>query len=327
MTEQETIDYEELYANFSNSQDFSNFDILVTDYYLPQVQIYFPVHAITLGFMLFMLWSLATNPYLHSRPKNLFLISCFFFTIGAGYNISFDIGYLYLRGKTLSVQSCSIATRFMKNSLSVTGIVDAVDRYIAIFGRKPLRIRWIFLLYCLFPLIGICGSIYDVFISTNWITSDMICLITRSSSTLQDILLVIQWITILTAMVFYLIIYRKLAKHTKMLKLLNPDLMTQERYYRDKQVVKLFFFSCSLPIFLVLPNMLVHAVNDLFGIRHRMVTLLSWVLLDLAIPFIWVVYLVFVPSIKNRARDLCNCAPQVTNVSAFTTPAQSSTAI
>ncbi|PAV69434.1 hypothetical protein WR25_09040 [Diploscapter pachys] len=107
----------------------------------------------------------------------------------------------------------------------------------------------------------------------------------------------------------------------------SQDFSTQERYYRDKQVVKLFFFSCSLPICLVLPNMLVHAVNDLFGIRHRMVTLLSWVLLDLAIPFIWAVYLVFVPSIKNRARDLCNCAPQVTNVSAFTTPAQSSTAI
>ncbi|PAV87893.1 hypothetical protein WR25_08665 [Diploscapter pachys] len=183
----------------------------------------------------------------------------------------------------LTVQTCSTITRFITNPLSVTGIVDAVDRYFAIFGRKPLRIRWILLFYCAFPLTGVLASVYNTWISNEFVKDDMICPIARGSEATKGVLFVVQWISIICAMIFYFVIYRKLSKHAKMLKLINKDLMY--------------------------------------------VTLIGWVLLDSTIPFIWTVYLFFVPSLKNRARDLCNCAPQITNVSAFVSPAQSSSAI
>ena len=93
--------YEDAYTNFSIDPSFSR-KFNVTDYYLIDVKMYGPLHAVTVAFLAVVLLSLITNNHCQNRPKVLFTISCVFFLLAALYNLAMDITYLLMRNNRVS---------------------------------------------------------------------------------------------------------------------------------------------------------------------------------------------------------------------------------
>ncbi|EYC20337.1 hypothetical protein Y032_0022g578 [Ancylostoma ceylanicum] len=108
------------------------------------------------------------------------------------------------------------------------------------------------------------------------------------------------------AVVFYFLIYRKVTKHFEQVRSSHNTggNLTQERYYKDRSIVSLFFFCCTIPIVLATPTIAVLLLGLLFNVHNKSVDLAASVLLDLSILSIWTAYVIYVPSVRHGVRDL-----------------------
>ncbi|KAL6740782.1 hypothetical protein Aduo_014104 [Ancylostoma duodenale] len=248
----------------------------------------------------------------------MFLFSSSFFLLASFYNFITDVSYFIMLHREMTVQQCSIIRNFVQNPIAVQGLVDAIDRYFIIFDHGVLHPITIFIIYALFPTTGILVAIYNSFITSDWVKDDVVCLITKRSSWTSNLLFAIQWTTTIVAILLYFLIYRKVTKHVQHHHKMQGRNLTQERYYRDRSVVSLFFICCTIPIMLLAPTILVTLVNAIFGAHDKTITIISWVCLDLAIPFIWTVYIMYIPSIRQGILDLFG----ISNLKFVSTPSQ-----
>ncbi|KHJ75383.1 hypothetical protein OESDEN_25001 [Oesophagostomum dentatum] len=202
----------------------------------------------------------------------------------------------------MTAQQCSIIRNFVQNPIAVQGFIEALDRYFIIFDHGVLHPVTILTLYALFPIASILTAVYNSFLTSDWVKDDVVCLITRRSAWTSDFLFAIQWLATIAAIILYFRIYRKVRKHVRR-QHMNKTL-TQERYYRDRSIVSLFFVCCTIPVILLTPTIAVTLINAIFSIRNKVITLISWICLDLSIPFIWTVYLIYIPSIRQGVLDM-----------------------
>ncbi|EYB93948.1 hypothetical protein Y032_0177g595 [Ancylostoma ceylanicum] len=258
------------------------------------------------------------------RPRTMFLFSSTFFTLSAFYNFITDLSYFIMLHREMTVQQCSTIRNFMQNPLAAQALVDAIDRYFIIFDHGELHPITIFLIHALFPTTGILASIYNSFITTDWVEDDVICSITRRSSWTSILQFAILWTTTIVALFLYFLIYRKVRKHVQHHHKLQGRNLTQERYYRDRSVVSLFFVCCTIPIIFFAPTIIVSLVDDIVGVRDKAIKIISWVCLDLSIPFICTVYIVYIPSIRQGILDLFRIS-NVKVVSIISTPISQTT--
>lgn len=204
----------------------------------------------------------------------------------------------------MTVQQCSTIRNFIQNPIAVQGLVDAVDRYLIIFDHEMLHPVTILLLYVAFPLVSIVVSAYNTFVTSEWVKDDVVCLITRRSSWTSHLLFATQWLTTVVAIALYFLIYRKITKHVQRQHTSNAGSLTHQQYYRDRSLVSFFFVCCTIPVILLTPTIAVTIVSGVFGLYNKVVTLISWLCLDAAIPFIWIVYVAYIPSIRQGVLDL-----------------------
>ncbi|WKY05190.1 hypothetical protein Q1695_005870 [Nippostrongylus brasiliensis] len=299
-------DYEAVYRNFTG--DFNEL-IVIEDYYLADIYVYLPYHSLTLIYILIVLISLVRNRHLQPRPKQMFLFSCTFFTLAAVYNFATDVSYLVMLRKQMTIQQCSVIRNFVQNPIAAQGLVDAIDRYIILFDIGMLH-PMILILYITFPAVNVAFSAYNSFLTSDWVKDDVVCLITRRNSLTSNLLFASQWVATLVAILLYFRIYRKIIRHVERQRNSNPGSLSQQNYYRDRSVVSLFFVCATIPIILVCPTIVVTLVSAIFGVHNKVVTLLCWLYLDSTIPFIWTVYILYIPSIRQGVLDLVGIKPK-----------------
>ncbi|KAL6732952.1 hypothetical protein Aduo_003655 [Ancylostoma duodenale] len=234
----------------------------------------------------------------------MFVFSCASFLLAASYNILTDILYLAMIHQKISIQRCSVLRNFLLNPLAVQAVVDAVDRFIVIFGYGTMETVMIFLFYLSFPLVGVIFSFINSFLSTD-LAADEFCGLVRRSSWTQHFMYAVQWMSTVVAVVLYFLIYRKVTKHFEQVRSShNTGNLTQERYYKDRSIVSLFFFCCTIPIVLATPTIAVQFLELVFDVHNKSVDLVASALLDLSILSIWTAYVIYVPSVRHGVRDL-----------------------
>ncbi|VDM61454.1 unnamed protein product [Angiostrongylus costaricensis] len=195
------------------------------------------------------------------RPRGLFAINCGFFLIASFYDLAFDIGYLVIINREVTVQTCSIVRNFVYNPIATQGFVDALERFCIAFFSHEMSMITVFVLYTLFPLICIGIGVYNTFISTTLLQTDDVCAIVRRTKWTNITLVIIQWGSAAVAVLLYIAIWKQLQRRRSNAGITPVASTSHEtvklcitRYYWDPTIVRVFFICCVLPLVLAIPS-------------------------------------------------------------------------
>ncbi|VDO73565.1 unnamed protein product [Heligmosomoides polygyrus] len=150
----------------------NSIEVLVDDTHLFDTYVFLPMHCFTSLYLAAIMVSLVSNRHMQQRPRRMFICSCSVFLLAAIYNLIADLSYLVMVHKEMTLQQCSAIRNFLLNPLATQGLVDAVDRFVVIFGYGPLPESTIIIFYLLFPLTGVAFSLYNTVLSNELVLDE-----------------------------------------------------------------------------------------------------------------------------------------------------------
>ncbi|WKY05188.1 hypothetical protein Q1695_005870 [Nippostrongylus brasiliensis] len=286
----------------------------VETFELPTVMATLPIHIFNFLFVLVAMASIIVTKHLHSRPQRLLAISCAFFLIASVYDLAFDISYLVIINKTVTVQQCSIMRNFAYNPIATQAFVDALERFLIVFFNYDMSLTIVFLLYTAFPLVSIGLAFYNSFVSYTFITSDDVCAMVRRTKWTNIALVTIQWGSAAIAVLMYVAVWKQVRRKHKT-KIPEPTCkgaphhqkMGTERYYWDPKVVLIFFICCVLPLILAVPSLALTIANDFEWYQNNVANVLAIAVLDMTTPVTWALYICYIGHIRRSFIDCVLC--------------------
>ncbi|EYC09597.1 hypothetical protein Y032_0059g2954 [Ancylostoma ceylanicum] len=292
----------------------TNIPEIVETFRLPTVLATLPIHIFNVLFVLVVLASILSTRHLHSRPQKLFAINCGFFLIASLYDLAFDISYLAILDRPITVQTCSVIRNFVYNPIATQAFVDALERFSMAFFHHDMSVLTVFTLYSAFPLICIGLAVYNSFISLTLIQTDDVCETVRRTEWTNVVLIAIQWGSAVIAVLLYIAVWRKV-KRERVAKFspndkrstFDPIKMCSNRYYWDRHVVKIFFISCVLPLFLAAPSLVFTVLTEFHIYQDSVANIVSIVILDLATPITWIIYISYIGHIRRGLYECLCC--------------------
>lgn len=286
----------------------------VETFELPTVIATLPIHIFTLLFITVVMVSLLTTRHLHSRPRRLFAINCAFFLIASLYDLAFDISYLVIINRQITVQACSVIRNFVYNPIATQAFVDAFERFLMAFFNYDMPLVAVFALYSLFPLISVVLAFYNSFFTDSLLRTDDVCATVRRTKWTNIVLVVIQWASAVIAVILYVAVWRKVRRHFRektspsdVTGALDPIRMCTTRYYWDRNVVKVFLVCCMLPVVLSVPSLIISILTEFDIYQNSVANVAGIVILDMTTPITWIIYISYISHIRRSLFDCILC--------------------
>ncbi|VDO79792.1 unnamed protein product [Heligmosomoides polygyrus] len=250
----------------------------VETFELPTVIATLPIHIFTLLFITVVMVSLLTTRHLHSRPRRLFAINCAFFLIASLYDLAFDISYLVIINRQITVQACSVIRNFVYNPIATQAFVDAFERFLMAFFNYDMPLVAVFALYSLFPLISVVLAFYNSFFTDSLLRTDDVCATVRRTKWTNIVLVVIQWASAVIAVILYVAVWRKV-----------------------------FLVCCMLPVVLSVPSLIISILTEFDIYQNSVANVAGIVILDMTTPITWIIYISYISHIRRSLFDCILC--------------------
>ncbi|CAD6197640.1 unnamed protein product [Caenorhabditis auriculariae] len=115
--------------------------------------------------------------------------------------------------KKITVLQCSLFRNLTNNPMATPGIVDAIDRFLVIFGFHTMRLSLISFLYITPPILGFFIGLYNTVIPCNVIHDDFLCPVLIRTPWIYDIMNFFQWFCVAFAVTISFLCWLKIKLH------------------------------------------------------------------------------------------------------------------